>query len=140
MKKLPLFFRTVALAVFSLLVFSFTIDKKEQDDKLIGIWKGFEKDRQIEGVEKHWIQQRFGDGTYVIMFTTKEDCEVETFTEKGKWWTEDGKFYESSESTKDIDIYNYEVKNDEVVEFKSIRLAGENNETYIFSDYKLDLK
>ena len=74
------------------------------------------------------------------MFSTKEDCEVETFTEKGKWWTEDGKFYESSESTKDIDIYNYEVKNYEVVEFKSIRLSGENNETYIFNDYKLDLK
>ena len=56
MKKISPFFRTVALALFSLLIFSFTIDEKEQDDKLIGIWKGFEKDRQIEGVEKHWIQ------------------------------------------------------------------------------------
>jgi hypothetical protein len=140
MNKISPFFRIVALVVFSILIFSFSNYKKEQDDKLIGIWKGFEKDGQIEGVEKHWIQQRFADGTYVIMFTAKEDCEVETFTEKGKWWTEDGKFYESSENTKDIDVYNYEVKNDEVVEFKSIRLSGENNETYIFSDYKLDLK
>lgn len=140
MKKISPFFRVVALIVFSISIFSFTIDKKEQDDKLIGIWKGFEKDGQIEGVEKHWIQQRFADGTYVIMFTAKEDCEVETFTEKGKWWTEEGKFYESSENAKDIDVYNYEVKNDEVVEFKSIRLSGKNNDTYIFSDYKLDLK
>lgn len=140
MKKRFPFFKILALAVFSVLILSFTIDKKEQDEKLVGIWKGFEKDGQIEGIEKHWIQQRFADGTYVIMFTAKEDCEVETFTEKGKWWTEEGKFYESTESTTDIDVYNYEVKNDEVVEFKSIRLSGENNDTYIFSDYKLDLK
>jgi hypothetical protein len=140
MKKRYPFFRIVALAVLSVLIFSFTIDKKEQDEKLVGIWKGFEKDGQIEGIEKHWIQQRFADGTYVILFTTKEDCEIETFTEKGKWWSEEGKFYESTDSTTDIDVYTYEVKNDEVVEFKSVRLSGENNDTYIFSDYKLDLK
>jgi hypothetical protein len=140
MKKVSPLFKIVALAVFSILIFSFSIVKKEQDAKLVGIWKGFEKDGQIEGVEKHWIQQRFADGTYVIMFTAKEGCEVETFTEKGKWWTEDGKFYESSESTKDIDIYNYEVKNEEVVEFKSIKLLGKDDKSYVFSDYKLDLK
>jgi hypothetical protein len=140
MKKISPLFKTIALAVFSVLIFSFSIDKKEQDAKLVGIWKGFEKDGQIEGVEKYWIQQRFTDGTYVIMFTAKENCEVQTFTEKGKWWTEDGRFYESAESTKDIDVYNYEVKNEEVVEFKSIKLLGKNDDTYTFSDYKLDLK
>jgi hypothetical protein len=132
-------YKIVALVLFSIFIFGFSVDKKEQDSKLVGIWKGFEKDRQIEGVEKHWIQQRFQNGTYVIMFTTKENCEVETFTESGEWWTEDGKFYEVSEGTKDIDVYNYDVKNEEVVDFKSIRLLGEDNDTYIFSDYKLDL-
>ncbi|MBP4137858.1 MULTISPECIES: hypothetical protein [Flavobacterium] len=140
MKKISPLFKIIALAVFSILIFSFSIDKKENDTKLVGIWKGFEKDAQIEGVEKHWIQQRFADGTYMIMFTAKEDCEVQTFTEKGKWWTEDGKFYEASESSKDIDVYKYEVKGEESVEFKSIKLLGKDNNTYTFSDYRLDLK
>jgi len=140
MKKMSPFLKIVALAVFSILIFSFSIDKKENDAKLVGVWKGFEKDKQIDGIEKHWIQQRFADGNYVIMFTAKENCQIETFTEKGKWWTEDGKFYESAEGTKDIDIYNYEVKNEEVVEFKSIKLLGKDDNTYVFSDYKLDLK
>ncbi len=140
MKKVSSLFKIVALAVCSILIFSFSIDKKEHDDKLVGIWKGFEKDTQIEGVEKHWIQQRFADGNYVIMFTAKEDCQIETFTEKGKWWTEDGKFYELVQDSKDIDVYNYEVKNDEVVEFKSVKLTGKDNTTYTFSDYRLDLK
>ncbi|MET3020052.1 hypothetical protein [Flavobacterium hydatis] len=133
-------YKIVALVLFSIFIFGFSVDKKEQDSKLVGIWKGFEKDRQIEGVEKHWIQQRFADGTYMIMFTAKQDCEVETFTEKGKWWTEDGKFYEAMEGNKDIDIYTYEVKDKESVEFKSIKLGGKKNDTYIFSDYKLDIE
>lgn len=140
MKKGSPFFKIITLIVIVVSIFSFSIDKKDNDAKLVGIWKGFEKDAQIEGVEKHWIQQRFADGTYVIMFTAKEDCEVQTFTEKGKWWTEDGKFYEVASSTKDIDVYNYKVNGEESVEFKSIKLIGKNNDTYIFSDYKLDLK
>ncbi|MRX67871.1 hypothetical protein SAMN06265349_105248 [Flavobacterium resistens] len=140
MKKVSTLFYVAVFAVFSILILSFTIDKKDNDAKLVGIWKGFEKDGQIDGVEKHWIQQRFADGTYVIMFTAKQDCEVETMTEKGKWWTENGKFYEAASSTKDIDVYNYEVKGEESVEFKSIKLSGKDNNTYIFTDYKLDLK
>ncbi|MNK80398.1 hypothetical protein D3C87_1001120 [compost metagenome] len=140
MKKMSTLLKVAVLAVFSIIILSFTIDKKENDVKLVGIWKGFEKDGQIEGVEKHWIQQRFADGTYMVMFTAKENCEIETFTEKGKWWTEDGKFYEASESSKDVDIYKYVVKNEEEVQFKSVKLLGKNNDTYIFSDYKLDLK
>lgn len=139
MKKISPLFKFFILLLVSIFIFSFSAVKKQQDPRLIGIWKGFEKDRQIEGVEKHWIQQRFQNGTYVIMFTTKENCEVETFTESGEWWTEDGKFYEVSEGTKDIDVYNYDVKNEEVVDFKSIRLLGEDSDTYVFSDYKLDL-
>lgn len=140
MKKGSMLFKTAVLVVFSIVILSFTIDKKENDAKLVGIWKGFEKDGQIEGVEKHWIQQRFADGTYVIMFTAKQDCEIETMTEKGKWWTENGKFYEASSGTSDIDVYNYDVKGAESVEFKSIKLSGKDKTTYIFTDYKLDLK
>ena len=137
MKKTSLLFTSLGLLVLTMLIFGFSTAKKEQDSKLIGVWKGFEVEKQIEGVEKHWIQQRFENGTYVIMFTTKEDCQIETFTEKGKWWTEKGKFYELSSTAKDPEVYSYEMKNDEVVEFKSIKLSGEKKDTYTFSDYKI---
>ncbi|MBF4517554.1 hypothetical protein IRZ71_14415 [Flavobacterium sp. ANB] len=137
MKKTSLVFTSLGFLVLTMLIFGFSTENKEQDSKLIGLWKGFEVEKQIEGVEKHWIQQRFENGTYVIMFTTKEDCQIETFTEKGKWWTEKGKFYELSSNAKDPEVYSYEMKNDEVVEFKSIKLSGEKNETYTFSDYKI---
>jgi len=137
MKKTSLLFTSLGLLVLTMLIFGFSTEKKEQDSKLVGVWKGFEVEKQIEGVEKHWIQQRFENGTYVIMFTTKEDCQIETFTEKGKWWTEKGKFYELSSTAKDPEVYSYEMKNDEVVEFKSIKLSGEKKDTYTFSDYKI---
>ncbi|MBP1223981.1 hypothetical protein [Flavobacterium sp. 1355] len=137
MKKLSLLLASFGVLLLSILFFSFSTETKEQDSKLIGVWKGFEVEKQIDGVEKHWIQQRFENGTYVIMFTTKQDCEIETFTEKGKWWTEKGKFYELSSNAKNPEIYNYEIKNEEVVEFKSIKLSGEKNDTYTFSDYKI---
>ncbi|WP_298138904.1 hypothetical protein [Flavobacterium sp.] len=138
MKK-TFFIIPIVLMILSFSVFSFTSGDKQYDSKLVGIWKGFEADKETKGVEKHWIQERFKNGTYVIMFTAKQDCEIETLTEKGKWWTKDGKFYELSNNSKNIDIYNYEVKNPQVVEFKSIQLSGEKNDTYIFSDYRMDV-
>ena len=120
------------LAITSLFVFGFRTNNNEHDSKLVGIWKGFEKDKQIEGVEKHWIQERFKDGSYVIIFTSIQNCEVETFVEKGKWRTKDGKFYESNENNKKEDIYEYEVVDNLMVNFKSVLLLGEKNSTYIF--------
>lgn len=128
------------LVVCALFLFSgFVMENKEHDAKLVGIWKGFEKDKQFEGVEKHWILERFENGKYVIMFTTKQDCDVETFSENGEWWTKDGQFYETSTGTKDIDIYNYEVVDKIVVNFKSIELNGKKRSDYNFTDYKVNL-
>lgn len=138
MKKILPFAVLVVIILFSL--FSFvTLGDKEHDKRLVGIWKGFEVDKQYEGVEKHWIQQRFENGTYVIMFTSKQDCEIQTFTEKGKWWTKDGEFFEQSKSSKTIDVYKYTVDNPMVVSFKSVTLLGKKDDSYIFSDYKVDL-
>src|SRR5687768_17098876 len=116
MKTLKLFFiSTILIAITT----SFTtITFKENDKKLVGIWKGFEVNKQIEGIEKHWIVQRFSNGTYTIMFTTKENCEIETFTEKGKWWTKGNVFYEKSESG-DEESYNYTIKDGLLIHFKS---------------------
>lgn len=111
---------------------SFTkLSTKDNDKKLVGIWKGFEIEKQIEGIEKHWIVQRFSNGTYVIMFTTKENCEVQTFTEKGKWWTKGNVFYEQNEDNP-VESYQYSIKEDLVVHFKS------TTTDYEFDDYRLE--
>ena len=46
MKKVSPLLKIAVLTVFSILIFSFSIDKKDNDTKLVGIWKGFEKDAQ----------------------------------------------------------------------------------------------
>lgn len=127
----------IVLIAICIGLFSFNTEEKN-DKKLVGIWKGFEKHKQIEGVEKHWIQQRFNNGKFVIMFTSVQNCEVETFTEKGKWWTENGKFYEKSDMSENIDIYDYQVIGNEEVKFKSIKLDGADKTDYEFSDFKMN--
>jgi len=39
------------------------------DQNLVGLWKGSEKDQQIEGVEKLWIMERKQDGTFMLLFS-----------------------------------------------------------------------
>jgi hypothetical protein len=53
--------------------------------------------------------------------------------------TQNGKFYEKNEVNNIADVYNYEVKEKIVVDYKSIELNGEKNSTYFFTDYKIDL-
>jgi hypothetical protein len=76
------------LILTSFLLFSYSSIKSSDDDKLktklIGTWSGSE-DNQIRGVTKYWIQIRNKNGTYILMYTTIENCEVENFVEKGKW-------------------------------------------------------
>ncbi len=126
--------KTFKTLILFLVIILFTSFKSENnnDKKLVGIWKGFEVEKQYEGVEKHWIVQRFANGTYVIMFTTKQDCEIQTFTEKGKWWTKGNLFYEKHENGDAPEIYSYVVKDNLVVHFKN----QENN--YEFDDFRLE--
>lgn len=125
--------KILAAVVVLILTTSATTNKiSENDKKLVGIWKGFEIEKQIKGIEKHWIVQRFSNGTYTIMFTTKENCEIETFTEKGKWWTKGDTFYEQQEDSENFESYKYSIKEELVIHFKS------NTSDYEFDDYKLD--
>jgi len=119
------------LSIISFTFISFKL-KNENDKKLVGIWKGFEKEKQLEGIEKHWIVQRFSNGKYVIMFTAKQGCEIETLTEKGKWWTKGNVFYEQQDGNETIESYNYSVKENLVIHFKSL------TNTYEFDDYRLE--
>ncbi len=116
----------VALSSFKLFT-STDIDKN-----LVGIWKGFEIYKQYEVVEKHWIVQRYKDGTYTIMFTAKQNCEIQTFTEKGKWWVKNNTFYEQEENSENVESYTYTITDDLVVHFKSTTTE------YEFDDYRLD--
>ena len=36
---------------------------KKIDNRLVGVWVGSEKDKQIEGIHKNWEMNRRADGT-----------------------------------------------------------------------------
>ena len=54
---------------------SFAQTNGVQDVRFTGSWSGSEKDQQTPGLEKHWIQHRFDDGLFVLLFTTIQDGE-----------------------------------------------------------------
>ena len=125
------------LILTSFLLFSFAPAKTSDDDKLknklTGTWSGFEEDNQIRGVTKYWIQIRNKNGTYILMYTTIENCEVENFVEKGKWWVKDGVFYEKYEDSDEPDVYTVEMLDDKNVKFKAKKLSPEfDNKEYEF--------
>lgn len=64
------------------------------------------------------------------------DGKVQQTTENGKWWVENGKYYELHNYDGVIDVYNYQIT-DEGVNFQSIELMGKINDTYKFTDYKI---
>lgn len=129
------------LILTSFLLFSFMSIKSSDDDKLkkqlIGTWSGSEEDNQVRGVTKYWIQIRNKNGTYILMYTTIEDCEVENFVEKGKWWVKDGIFYEKYESSEKPDSYSVEIVDDNNVKFKARELDSEfDNKEYEFTEIR----
>lgn len=129
------------LILTSFLFLSFMAIKTNDDEKLknklTGTWSGFEEDNQKHGMTKYWIQTRNKNGTYIIMFTSVEDCEVESHIEKGKWWVKDGLFYEASLKDKKPDIYEVEMLDDNNVKFKAKQLTTEfDNKVYEFSEIR----
>ena len=114
-----------------------TNDDEKLKNKLTGTLSGFEEDNQKHGMTKYWIQTRNKNGTYIIMFTSVEDCEVESHIEKGKWWVKDGLFYEASLKDKKPDIYEVEMLDDNNVKFKAKQLTTEfDNKVYEFSEIR----
>ena len=129
------------LILTTFLLFSFISIKSSYDDKLktklTGTWSGSEEDNQIRGLTKYWIQIRNKNGTYILMYTTIEDCEVENFVEKGKWWIKDGIFYEKYESSEKPDSYSVEIVDDNNVKFKARELDSEfDNKEYEFTEIR----
>ena len=133
--------KNLILIVFIAVVcLAFTTFKENNKDekKFLGSWIGSEKDNQKKDLTKHWIQNRYKDGTFVLMFTTIENCVVEHMTERGKWSIKDGLFYELHNDGK-TDIYSYEIIDDYHIKFKAKQMGIEQeNKEYEFIDTKLD--
>jgi hypothetical protein len=112
---------------------------KTYDSKLVGCWKGSEINQQMDGISKYWVACRFENGTSTLLFIAiDKNGEVTQETENGKWWVENGKYYELHNYDKKTDIYDYEIVDGSTVNFKSIELMGKKNNTYTFSDYKIE--
>ena len=133
--------KTILIAILiSITTLSFICpkDNKKDEQRFIGSWTGSEVDNQRLGLTKHWIQNRYKDGTFILMFTTIENCEVDHLVERGKWKIKDGVFYEYHNDGK-TDIYNYEIIDDNQIKFKAKQMGiVQNNEQYEFIDTKLD--
>jgi flagellar biosynthesis regulator FlbT len=114
------------------------IQNKSIDPKLVGCWKGSEVGQQKKGVSKYWISCRFENGTSTVLFITiNKNGEVIQETENGKWWVENGKYYEFHTVSGMTDIYEYETIENSV-NFKAIELMGKKNPDYSFFDFKIE--
>lgn len=131
--------KKIILAISILFLLSFTIQTKN-DPKLIGTWKGSEKNNQIDGVSKNWIMIRKSNGTYKIKFSTKdEEGNSQSFEEKGKWWTSGNQLFEQYEGSDKPAVYTYKILDDKTIHFKMITSDTEfNNNNYEFIDIKIE--
>lgn len=129
----------ILLGVIIFILSSFTIFEITGNDekKFIGSWEGSEKDNQRVGLTKHWIQNRYKNGTFVLIFSTIEDCKVSNMTERGEWHIKDGLFYEKHNDGK-TDVYSYEILDDDHIKFKAKQMGIEQaNNEYEFVDTRL---
>ena len=133
-----------ALLLSALLIFSISIYAQQQqnpktyDPKMMGCWKGSEVGQQQKGMSKYWVSCRLENGTSILLFIAiDEDGEVTQTTENGKWWTENGKYYELHEVDGLIDVYEYEVQENSV-KYKSIELMGKKDSSYSYIDTKIE--
>lgn len=108
---------------------------KQIDEKLVGIWVGSEKDKQIEGVSKSWEMTRNVDGTFVLDFQFTQNGNTQNTQETGNWWVENGKFYEYHAESDLTDIYVYKPMGTKRVKFKAAKMNVDMNaDTYEFID------
>jgi len=112
---------------------------RQLDLRLVGSWSGFEKGSQLKGAAKYWVQHRADDGTFILLFTLiNKKGEVQSTAEKGKWWVENGVFYELHFASGETDTYTYEILDNERTKFKLKSSAMSfSEEKYEFIDTKI---
>lgn len=113
-------------------------ETKAFDSKLVGCWKGSEIDQQQKGVSKYWVSCRFENGTSTLLFIAiYKNGKVDQHTENGKWWVENGKYYELHNYDGVTDTYDYEVI-DNSIKFSAVEVMQDKNSKYTFFDYKIE--
>lgn len=116
-----------------------TAQKKEYDKKMMGCYKGSEHNQQIEGISKYWISCRLEKGKSILMYVAIDrEGNVQQRTENGKWWTNNGKYYELHNVDNVTDEYTYEVLGNGDVRFQSVNILGQKDDTYTFIDTKIE--
>ena len=139
--KSPLKYRLIiSLVVILFSCQNLNLKTKVIDERFVGSWNGSEKDDQIKGVQVNWIQHRFRDGKLITYFKTKySDGQVIESIEKGKWWIENGLFYEKSEYAKKPDVYAFEITDRNHIIFKEKKLETTfENKSYMFVDTRVE--
>lgn len=125
------------LILISFLFFSCATTKIINDNnlrsKIVGSWSGTETGNQKEGLTKYWISNYNKNGSFIILFTSIENCEVESHIEKGKWRIKEGLVYLTYDFDGKTDVYAFELIDDDNIKFKSKELSLEfNNKEYEF--------
>lgn len=111
---------------------------KTYDQRLIGCWKGSEIDQQQKGVSKYLVSCRLEDGKSILLFVMiGKNGKVTQTTENGKWWVENGKYYELHTVDGVTDIYDYEAIEDSI-KFTAVEVMGDKESKYTFFDYKIE--
>ena len=99
----------------------------------VGTWEGHHMDRKTK-VLRTWIQHRFEDGTYAIVFVHHTDQGVFEKRQEGTWWIKGQRFYEMAPDVMDApDEYDFEVVSDNEIRFKS------TSKDYEFTDKRVKL-
>jgi hypothetical protein len=129
------------LFILALLVTSVFYSQETQktfDPKLVGCWRGSETDQQQKGMSKYWVACRLEDGKSILLFVMiDKKGKVTQTTENGKWWVENGKYYELHNYDGVIDVYDYEVIEDSI-KFTGVDVLDDTNTKYSFYDYKIE--
>lgn len=135
-----LFFYIAVFLVSNTKINAQILEEKQQIDyRLVGVWKGEEKDNQLEGMTKSWVMTRKNDGTFILNFKFTVNGKKKTSIEKGKWWIENGKFFEFHETSGMTDIYTYVIISNDKIKFKAENLSiDQTNENYEFIDERVN--
>ena len=105
----------------------------KSDVKLfVGSWTGANR---LDYDLTMWVQERFANGTYSIVFFNVDGNEVHQSVETGKWWIKDKHFYELRNGLKEPEIYSYIIESKNIIIFKSIHVDYEFIDQRIAEDY-----
>lgn len=88
------------------------------DKNLVGVWTGFEIDKQMKGVRKEWEMTRKKDGSFSLAFNAITPDGNIKFYEDGNWWVEQGTFFEFHNESGKTDSYQYIVLNKDEIQFR----------------------